>query len=171
MTPRGQRNPEAIINDRDTGHPVHEVKMTALPAAAGARRQPRAPDHPGVYCSSSQVCYRAQVSVARRIASMLTTARQARTNSWIRSRNFVKTGCSRRLNMSISTEKAIKDLLSAMSRFGQAAQHVHTAGVMSLGADQMVFRLTQTLEDLSLGCLDMSMGIKNLAEAIQKLEK
>ena len=73
--------------------------------------------------------------------------------------------------MSISAEKAIKDLLSAMSRFGQAAQHVHTAGVMSLGADQMVFRLTQTLEDLSLGCLDMSMGIKNLAEAIQKLEK
>jgi hypothetical protein len=71
------------------------------------------------------------------------------------------------LSMARPTEEAQALFNSAEHSFGQASLHI--MNVTSLNADQMVFRLTQALDDHSVGCANMCRGLKKLAVAIHQV--
>jgi hypothetical protein len=69
--------------------------------------------------------------------------------------------------MARPTEEAQALFNNAERCFGQASLHIMHAN--SLNADQMIFRLTQALDDHSEGCAEMCRGLKKLAVAIHQV--
>jgi hypothetical protein len=99
-------------------------------------------------------------------ASMLTTERQASTFPGCKGFDE-KEQVLGSLSMARPTEEAQTLFNSAEHSFGQASMHI--MNLTSLNADQMVFRLTQALDDHSVGCATMCRGLKKLAVAIHQV--